>query len=199
MTFLLASNNAGKLAEMQAILSELGIDVISLKQAGVVSDAEETGTTFYENARIKATDAMTISGMPALADDSGLMVDALGGAPGVWSKRYGGEGLDDDGRNALLLQRLDGEEHRAAKFVSSIVCVFPDGHVVSAEGVCPGEILHAPRGDGGFGYDPIFLVSGTYKSMAEMTQAEKNTVSHRGHALRAFAPKLKLYLNNIEK
>lgn len=197
MTFVLASNNEDKLRELRAILSALGFDVISQAEAGVELEVEETGETFYDNARLKAEAAMRISGMPAIADDSGLMVDALGGAPGVWSKRYGG-GLDDAGRNALLIKNMDaddtGREHRDARFVSSIVCVFPDGGVVAAEGMCEGTILHEPRGTGGFGYDPVFLVKAMGRSMAELTPGEKNSVSHRGNALRLFAPKLREYL-----
>ena len=136
---------------------------------------------------------MEATGLPAIADDSGLMVEALGGRPGVHSKRFGGGGLDDAGRNALLLKTLENEEHRAAQFVSSIVCVFPNGDVVSSEGVCRGSILRAPRGSGGFGYDPVFLVDGTGKSMAELSLEEKNAVSHRGNALRLFEKRLREY------
>ncbi len=193
MTFVLATNNDGKLREMRQILSGLGVDVLSQKEAGITIDAEETGATFYENARIKACAAAKASGMPAIADDSGLMVDALGGRPGVYSKRYGGM-ADDAGRNAYLLKELADTEHRAAGFVCCIVCIFPNGGEISADGTCRGSILHAPRGNGGFGYDPVFLVGGTGKSMAELTDDEKNGVSHRGKALRAFFPKLSAYL-----
>ena len=129
-------------------------------------------------------------GMPAIADDSGLEVDALDGRPGVYSKRYGGF-TDDDERNASLLKQLENEEHRAARFVCCIVCCFPDGGKISAEGECRGAILRAARGSGGFGYDPVFLVEGAGKSMAELTDDEKNAVSHRGQALRVFVPKLR--------
>lgn len=196
MRFVLASNNNDKLTEMRAILSEFGLDVISQREAGVRHDVDETGVTFYENAFLKAKAAVAVTGMPAIADDSGLQVDSLDGAPGVWSKRYGGGGLNDLDRNALLLKNLACKEHRGAKFVSSIVCIFPNGHEVAAEGVCTGEILPAPRGHGGFGYDPIFLVNGTDKSMAELSPNEKNSVSHRGRALRAFIEKLTDYLKN---
>lgn len=194
MTFVMASNNEDKLKEMRAILSELGFSVISQSEAGITLEVEETGGTFFENAYLKADAAMKASGIPAIADDSGLMVDILGGEPGVHSKRYGGEGLTDADRNALLLRHMESEEHRTAKFVSSIVCVFPNGDIVSAVGDCEGAILREPRGNGGFGYDPIFFVTSTGKSMAELTPQEKNRVSHRGKALRAFGPRLRDYL-----
>lgn len=194
MTFVLASNNGDKLKEMRAILSELGITVVSQEEAGISLDVEETGTTFFNNARLKAEAAMKASGLPAIADDSGLMADALNGEPGVHSKRYGSEGLTDEERYKLLLRNMEFKEHRTAKFVSSIVCVFPNGDIISAEGECEGSILYEPRGNGGFGYDPVFLVAGTDKSMAELTPQEKNSVSHRGKALRAFEPKLRDYL-----
>ena len=192
MKFILATGNEGKIKEMRGVLSEYGLSVLSQKEAGITLEPEETGTTFYENARIKAETICRASGLPSIADDSGLMVDALGGQPGVYSKRYGG--LDDDAeRNAFLLKNLADTEQRSARFVCSIVCCFPDGGEVSAVGECPGSILTAPRGDGGFGYDPVFLVDGTGRSMAELTSEEKNSVSHRGRALRAFVPKLSAY------
>ncbi|NLM84848.1 MAG: RdgB/HAM1 family non-canonical purine NTP pyrophosphatase [Clostridiales bacterium] len=193
MKFVLASNNKGKLREMKAVLEQLGHEVVTQSEAGFSGEVEETGATFYENALLKARAVMEATGLPAIADDSGLMVEALGGRPGVHSKRFGGGGLDDAGRNALLLKTLENEEHRAAQFVSSIVCVFPNGDVVSSEGVCRGSILRAPRGSGGFGYDPVFLVDGTGKSMAELTLEEKNAVSHRGNALRLFEKRLREY------
>jgi len=193
MKFVLASNNKGKLREMKAVLEQLGHEVVTQSEAGFSGEVEETGATFYENALLKARAVMEATGLPAIADDSGLMVEALGGRPGVHSKRFGGRGLDDAGRNALLLKTLENEEHRAAQFVSSIVCVFPNGDVVSSEGVCRGSILRAPRGSGGFGYDPVFLVDGTGKSMAELSLEEKNAVSHRGNALRLFEKRLREY------
>ena len=193
MKFVLASNNKGKLREMKAVLEQLGHEVVTQSEAGFSGEVEETGATFYENALLKARAVMEATGLPAIADDSGLMVEALGGRPGVHSKRFGGGGLDDAGRNALLLKTLENEEHRAAQFVSSIVCVFPNGDVVSSEGVCRGSILRAPRGSGGFGYDPVFLVDGTGESMAELTLEEKNAVSHRGNALRLFEKRLREY------
>lgn len=202
MTFVLASNNNDKLIELRDILSELGFSVISQKDAGITLDVEETGETFYENAYQKAEAAMKATGKPAIADDSGLIVAALSGEPGVRSKRYGGA-LNDDDRNTLLLKNMSTSvytrEHRTAKFVSSIVCVFPNGDVISAEGECEGTILFEPRGHGGFGYDPVFFVTEMGKSMAELTPIEKNRVSHRGHALRKFEPKLSDYLKKAGK
>jgi XTP/dITP diphosphohydrolase len=194
MTFVLATGNEGKLKEMRGILSGFGLDVVSQKEAGFLLEPEETGETFCENARIKAAAAARASGLPAIADDSGLEVAALGGRPGVYSKRYGGF-TDDAGRNAFLLKEIENAEHRTARFVCCIVCCFPNGDEIAAEGDCRGFILSAPRGSGGFGYDPVFLVGDTGKSMAELTNEEKNAVSHRGKALRAFVPKLRDYLS----
>lgn len=199
MTFVLASNNKDKLRELRAILYGFGIDVISQAEAGTDFEVEETGTTFYENALLKAQAASEATKMPAIADDSGLMVDFLGGAPGVYSKRYGGDGMGDTDRNALLLKNMAETEQRNAKFVSSVVCVFPEGGVVAAEGECRGTILRTPRGTGGFGYDPVFFVTGLGRSMAELTEEEKNSVSHRGNALRLFEPKLKEYMMEMGK
>jgi XTP/dITP diphosphohydrolase len=194
MTFVLASNNKDKLDELHAIMSGFGFGVLSQREAGLDLEVEETGETFYENALLKAEAAMKATGMASIADDSGLAVEALNGEPGVHSHRYGGDGLSDQDRNALLLKNLEGEEHRGAKFVSSIVCVFPNGDIISAVGECAGTILRAPRGTGGFGYDPVFFVTAAGKSMAELTPGEKNSVSHRGNALRGFEPKLRNYL-----
>lgn len=193
MRFVLASNNEDKLKEIRAVISEFGHDVLPQREAGLSLDVEETGETFYENAYLKAEAAAKASGLPAIADDSGLIVDALGG-PGVRSKRYGGGNLTDADRNTLLLKNMASGEQREAKFVSSIVCVFPNGDCVSAEGTCGGTILYTPRGTGGFGYDPVFQVAGTDKSMAELTPEEKNLVSHRGRALRTFEARLIDYL-----
>lgn len=182
--FVLASHNPGKLKEMRDILSELGIQVLSQADVGVDVEPEETGTTFEENARIKAIAVMEASGLPAVADDSGLAVDALGGAPGVYSARYGGSlARSDEERNALLLKNMENEEHRGAKFVSVIAVAYPDGTVLTARGEVCGEIARSERGAGGFGYDPLFrLPDGRH--MAELPAAEKNAISHRGNALR---------------
>ena len=186
MKVVLASHNQKKMVEMKAILSQMGVEVLSQAEVGVDLEPEETGTTFEENARIKAQAVMQASGLPAIADDSGLMVDALGGDPGVYSARYGGPGLDDTGRWQLLLKNMAGESNRACKFVSVICCAFPDGGEVMARGECPGILAQGPSGDGGFGYDPIFYLPQLGKTMAQLTPAEKNQISHRARALAGF-------------
>ena len=195
MRFVLASKNEKKLKEMNEILSRLGVEVCSQADAGVDVDVEETGTTFEENSMLKARAVMEASGLPAIADDSGLCVDALGGAPGVYSARYGGEGLDDVGRYRLLLSNMPKGQARAAKFVSVITCCFPDGTAVSARGECPGTIAFAPMGEGGFGYDPVFFLPKLKKTFAQLSPEEKNAISHRGLALQAFQAELEKYLN----
>ena len=192
MRYILASNNKGKLREMKAILAETGAEVVSQSEAGANFEAEETGETFEENALIKARAACETLHEPAIADDSGLCVDALGGAPGVYSARYGGCKTDPE-RVALLLKNLGVEKNRSARFVSCIACVFPNGDVLTARGECPGTITTVPRGDGGFGYDPVFELPGTGKTMSELTEEEKNAVSHRGRALKQFQEKLREY------
>ena len=186
MKVVLASHNQKKMVEMKAILSQMGVEVLSQAEVGVDLEPEETGTTFEENARIKAQAVMQATGLPAIADDSGLMVDALGGDPGVYSARYGGPGLDDTGRWQLLLKNMAGESNRACKFVSVICCAFPDGGEVMARGECPGILAQGPSGDGGFGYDPIFYLPQLGKTMSQLTPAEKNQISHRARALAGF-------------
>ena len=199
MRFVLASNNKKKLIEMREILGELGIEVLSQAEAGIATEPEETGTTFEENSVIKAAAACQASGLPALADDSGLVVDALGGAPGVYSARYGGEGLDDKQRYELLLKNMDGIQERSARFVSCVSAVFPNGDKITAEGTCEGTIMNSPAGAGGFGYDPVFFSLDMGKSMAELTHEEKNSISHRGNAMRKFAPLLMEYLKKEDR
>ncbi len=194
MKMILASKNPHKLTEMTAILSQLGVEVILESEAGIDVDVEETGKTFEENSLLKAKAVMEASGLPAIADDSGLCVTALGGGPGVYSARYGGEGLDDKGRYELVLQGLAGQIDRSAKFVSVITACFPNGDVLTARGECPGLITYAPRGSGTFGYDPIFLVPEKRKTFAEMEGEEKNAISHRGRALQKFKVELEQYL-----
>ena len=194
MKLVLASKNKKKLVEMNDILSQLGIEVCSEAEAGVDVEVEETGTTFEENSLLKARAVMEASGLPAIADDSGLCVDALGGAPGVYSARYGGEGLDDIQRYRLLLENMRGQMPRTARFVSVITCCFPNGDVISARGECPGTIAFAPMGEGGFGYDPVFFLPPLKKTFAQLSPEEKNAISHRGKALRAFQEKLEEYL-----
>lgn len=195
MKLVLASKNKKKLLELVSILSELGVEIISEDEAGVDVTVEETGETFEENARLKARAVMEASGLPALADDSGLCVDALNGAPGVFSARYGGDELDDKGRCDLLLEFMRGELNRKCRFVSCICCVFPNGGEITARGECQGVLSYAPRGVDGFGYDPIFFLPHLKRTFAQLTPEEKNKISHRGVALGDFAAKLKDYLN----
>ena len=198
MKMILASNNAHKVREFGEILAESGIELISQKDAGCDFEVDETGDTFEENAFLKADAVMRATGEIAVADDSGLVVDALHGEPGVRSARYTGRHDDTDyNRRVFLLQNLATEEHRTARFVSSICCVFPDGRVLCARGECEGEITRDMRGDNGFGYDCIFLPEGFDRTMGELSADEKNAISHRGRALRAFAEKLrKEYADN---
>lgn len=194
MKFIIATNNKKKLAELRKILDEFGIYAVSLDDAGICSEVEETGTTFEENAVLKAEDAMRIMGIPAIADDSGLVVDALNGEPGVYSARYGGDACNNDtDRLNLVLDKMqdvpDGE--RSARFVSSIACVFPDGRKIVTRGECEGVILRQAKGDGGFGYDPIFYVPDEGMTMAEMSQERKNQISHRANSLAKLREELK--------
>ena len=194
MKFVLATHNPGKLKEMADILSGLGVEVVSPAELGIDVEVEETGSTFAENAMLKARAIWDASGLPAIADDSGLCVDALNGGPGVYSARYGGEGLDDAARTRLLLENMRGQTTRAAHFACAIACVFPGGDTLTAEGRCDGAIAFAPMGQGGFGYDPVFLVPELGKTFSQLSGAEKNEISHRGRALRAFSEKLATYL-----
>nr|WP_325199944.1 XTP/dITP diphosphatase [uncultured Oscillibacter sp.] len=192
--FVLATHNPGKLAEMKAILSGLGVEVLSPAEAGVEVDVEETGTTFAENAMLKAKAVCAAAGLPAIADDSGLCVDALNGGPGVYSARYGGEGLDDRGRCMLLLRSMRGQGTRIAHFSCAVACAFPGGDTLTAEGRCDGAIAFAPLGESGFGYDPVFLIPELGKTFGQIGPEEKSKISHRGRALAAFAEKLGTYL-----
>ena len=194
MKVVLASKNAHKLQELQDILPAQGVEVILESAAGVDVEVEETGTTFEENSLLKARAVMEASGLPAIADDSGLMVDALNGAPGVYSARYGGPGLDDVGRYRLLLENMRGVLDRKCRFVSAITLCMPSGDIVTARGECPGTLAYAPQGENGFGYDPIFFVPEKKKTFAQLTAEEKNAISHRGRALQLFQEKLAAYL-----
>ena len=187
-----ATNNAGKLREFQAILAPLGFTVVSMKEAGVAADPDETGTTFAENAKIKAQAVAELAGLPALADDSGLCVDALGGAPGIYTARFGGD-IPQTEKNALLLRTLaeTGSADRSARFVSAICLAYPDGSCVEAEGTCEGSILLEAAGTNGFGYDPIFADQWC-RSFGELPAEEKNRISHRAAALAALAEKLRM-------
>ena len=193
MKIVLASHNPGKMKEMSTILARYGVELVLQSELGVNIEVEETGVTFRENALLKAHAVMKATGMPAISDDSGLMVDALNGAPGVYTARYGGEGLTDVDRYPLLLSALVGQTNRAAHFYSCIACVFPTGETLTAQGVCDGTIAFAPIGEDGFGYDPIFFVPALRKTFAQMTPEEKNTVSHRAKALAAFRNEFEKY------
>lgn len=195
MKFVIATHNAHKLIELQRILEPLGIEAVTDCDLGMeLPEVEETGTTFAENAYLKAASACEATGLPAIADDSGLVVDALGGRPGVYSARYGGEEATDDDRNVLLLGEMKDvpKGQRSARFVSAVCCVFPNGDVLRAEGTFEGEIGYAPAGENGFGYDPIFVVGD--RTSAEMAPEEKDALSHRGNALRVFSKDLAAYL-----
>lgn len=195
MKFVIATHNAHKLIELQRILTPLGIEGVTDRDLGIeLPEVEETGTTFAENAYLKAASACQVTGLPAIADDSGLVVDALGGRPGVYSARYGGEEATDDDRNVLILGEMKDvpKGERSARFVASVCCVFPNGDVLRAEGTFEGEIGYAPAGENGFGYDPIFVVGD--RTSAEMSSAEKDAMSHRGNALRVFSKDLAAYL-----
>lgn len=195
MQFILASKNRKKLEEMNRILTPLGVEVVNETALGIVlPDVAETGTTFLENAKLKAVSAMQNSGLPAIADDSGLCVDALDGAPGVFSARYSGEHGDDASNNALLLKNMQNvpPNRRSAHFVSAIYVAFPNGAYITAEGRCDGFIGFAPVGENGFGYDPLFMVG--RQSFAQLTPAQKDQISHRGNALRQLLQKLQVYL-----
>ena len=193
MKLILASNNKKKLRELGEILSDMDVELLSQREAGCDFEVEETGTTFAENAYLKAKAVADATGLAAVADDSGLMVEALNGEPGVYSARYapGGHEASDKEKYEYLLSKLVNVEHRAAKFVSSICCIFPDGNIIRTEGECRGEILRTPAGEGGFGYDPVFMPQGYDRSMAELGTEVKNRISHRANALREFKKKLR--------
>ena len=186
---VMATGNPGKIREIARLLDGLGVEIVAQSEFGV-ADADETGTTFAENSLIKAQHAADATGLPAIADDSGLSVDALDGAPGVYSARYAGDG-GDEANNDKLLAALEGVEDRGAAFHCVATYVAPGEQPLVAAGEWRGEILHARRGDGGFGYDPLFFVPECDCSSAELPAAEKNRRSHRGQALRKLVELLK--------
>jgi XTP/dITP diphosphohydrolase len=197
MKLLLASRNAGKLAELQRLLAGAGEwQVVGLADVPPFPEAPETGATFAENALAKARDAAAATGLPAVADDSGLAVDALNGMPGVLSARWSGRHGDDEANLRLLLGQLGDvpDERRGAAFVCAAALVVPDRTEVVEHGEWRGRIVRAPRGTGGFGYDPIFAPDGEQRTSAELTPAEKDAASHRGKALRALLPHLRRLL-----
>lgn len=200
MRLILASNNKNKLREFKQLVEGMDIELLSQSEVGLQLDVEETGTTFEENAYLKAKAVTDVLGCAAVADDSGLVVDALNGEPGVYSARYGpGHDASDADRYNYLLNKLGDEKNRRARFVCCICCTMPDGTVLRARGECEGEIMHGPKGSGGFGYDPVFKPNAVNCGMAELTADEKNAISHRGKALRAFAEELKRYYNGDNK
>ena len=194
MKVVLASKNKHKLVEISKITQQFDMELVLQSELGVDIDVEETGTTFEENSLLKARAVMEATGLPALADDSGIAVDALNGEPGVYSARYGfDESLDDWGRLELLLKNTEHvpDGQRQAQFVCVITMVTPDGKIIQARGEIHGELLREPRGENGFGYDPIFYYPPAGKSTAEMSPEDKNQVSHRANALKSFYEKLK--------
>lgn len=194
MKFIIATNNKKKLLELERILKPLGIDAITAREAGVeLDDVEETGTTFAENVLIKSDAAFKKTGLPSVADDSGLCVDALDGRPGIYSARYAGDNATDEEKISKLLTELEGveDEKRTAHFACAICCILPDGSKIEVEGRCQGKIAFEPCGDGGFGYDPVFMYGD--KSYAQLSAEEKDAVSHRGQALRKLKAELEKY------
>lgn len=208
MVICAASNNAGKLKELRRILERMGHEVKSLRELGITLDPEETGTTFAENARIKAEAFCKASGLPTVADDSGLCVDALHGAPGVYSARYAGHHGDDAANNAKLLVEMENVPagQRTARFVSAVCFLLPDGRELLVEGECPGTVAFTETGSNGFGYDPLFvpdrvgLPDGTTaentarRSYAELADGEKDAISHRGRAMEKLDARLPVFL-----
>ena len=191
MKYIIATHNMKKRNELARILEPLGVEVLTAEQAGIeLTDVEETGTTFEENARLKSESGCKESGMPCIGDDSGLVVDALDGAPGVYSARYAGDHGNDPANIALLLENMKDvpDEKRTARFMCTVCCSYPDGREIVVNGTCEGKIGYEPKGDGGFGYDPVFMVGD--KSFAELTAEEKDKISHRGNALKALAEAL---------
>lgn len=195
MDFILATNNMKKLAEMQRILSPLGINVVTAKMLGItLEEVEEDGDTFEANAKIKALAACRETNMPAIADDSGLCVDYLDGAPGIFSARFAGDHGNDELNNDLLLEKLEGvpAEERTAHYVCAICCEFPDGKEIIVRGECEGYIGFERDGNEGFGYDPLFLVEG--RAFGRYTAEEKDKISHRGKALRLLTKELETFI-----
>ena len=190
MEIIIATGNAGKVREFKRMLEPLGYQVFSQKEKGIILDVEETGTTFAENAVRKAKAVWEKVKLPVIADDSGLCVDALDGRPGIYSARYAGEGATDADRVKKLLAELEGKENRTGRFVCAIAYIDGTGETHVFEGVCKGTMAESPRGEDGFGYDPIFYYPPAGKTFAELTAEEKNRVSHRARALQLFYEKM---------
>jgi len=190
MKLIIASNNKHKIFEIKKMLGGKFAEILSLAEAKIDHETVEDGETFIENAFKKAREIAEISGCAALADDSGICVDALGGAPGVYSARFSGVHGNDEDNNKLLLEKLRGRADRGAHYTCAMALVFPDGREISAEGYMYGDITEAPRGNAGFGYDPLFVPTGETRTVAEMTNDEKNAISHRAKALNELLEKL---------
>lgn len=201
-TIVAATKNKHKITEIEEITSLFGMKVISRDEAGISDDIEieETGETFEENSRLKAEGIMRICGMPTIADDSGLEVDCIGKAPGVYSSRFAGVDGDDEANNAKLIDMISHYpyEERTARFVSVITMVFPDGETLVARGTVEGHVIPELRGEGGFGYDPLFIPEGHTRTFGEFAPEEKNSISHRGNALRILKELLDEQLDNKE-
>lgn len=191
---IFATGNENKMKELRQIMEDLPVEILSLKQAGITADIVEDGTTFEENALIKAKAIAEITNEIVLADDSGLEIDALNKEPGIYSARYMGEDTSYRIKNQNLIERLEGvaEEKRTARFVCAIAAAFPEGEVLTTIGTIEGRIAHEEKGENGFGYDPIFYVPEFGCTTAELSEEEKNRISHRGNALRAMKEKLLL-------
>lgn len=193
MKLIIASNNKHKIKEIKAILGDRFSEILSVREAGIEHETVEDGASFVENARKKAREICELSGTAALADDSGICVDTLGGAPGIFSARYAasdGQNADDEANNDLLLKNLEGKSERAAHYTCAMVIAYPDGTEVTAVGYMYGTITTERIGTGGFGYDPLFKPRGEERTVAQMTDEEKNKISHRAKALEALVEKL---------
>ena len=196
---IFATSNEGKMKEVRMILADLGLEILSLKEAGIHADIVEDGKTFEENACIKASAIQKLAGGIVLADDSGLEVDYLGGAPGIYSARYMGEDTSYDIKNQAIIDKLEKavDDERSARFVCAIAAALPDGEVLTTRGTIEGRIGYEIIGDGGFGYDPIFYLPKRGLTTAQLSAEEKNEISHRGRALRAMKTMLKEKLGDI--
>ena len=190
MKLIIASNNKHKIAEIKNILGEKFDEILSLSEAKIEHETVEDGTTFLENAIKKASEIAELSGVATLADDSGICVHALDGAPGIYSARFAGEHGNDRANNELLLERLADKSDRTAHYTCAMALVSPNGRTITAEGYLYGTVIDAPRGDGGFGYDPLVVPQDEEHTLAEMCEDEKNAISHRARALQALCDKL---------
>ena len=194
---IIATSNEGKMKEFRRLLAHKDVEILSMHEAGIDIDIDENGTTFEENAAIKAKAVCDVAHTLCLSDDSGLVIDYLNGEPGIYSARYLGHDTPYEEKNRIIIDRLKGvpEEKRTARFVCAVAAAFPDGRVITVKDTMEGRIAEEPAGCGGFGYDPIFFVPALKKTFAELSPAEKNAISHRGNALTAFREKLEQYLN----